>query len=109
MRSRSQLWKNAAKPPPPFGKVGTRLVKYEGDLPYQFRGPVTSTLYVWTRKHPVHAVDKRDLPALAKAAGRGNLSSPQGPLGGEEEPEAEPELEEVGDYDGDHDGGGPDA
>jgi hypothetical protein len=105
--SRTGYWKDkATQPPPTFGEMGTRLVAYTGELPYQHRGAATSTLYVWTARHPRLFVDARDLPALADAAGRDKLRSPQGALpGSEPEPEDEDEVEEATD-DSSDDGAG---
>ena len=56
-----------------FGEKGRALVKYVGELPFEYRGSYTGTNYVWYPRKPKHWVDKRDLPGLAKAAGRDNL------------------------------------
>jgi len=50
-------------------------VTYCGELPYEHRGAITDTLYVWTARKTTEWVDKRDLPALLKAAGADNLES----------------------------------
>jgi len=57
-----------------FGEKGKVGVAYTGDLPYQFRGPVSDCLYVWRDATP-RWVDKRDLPSLVKEAGRDKLES----------------------------------
>ena len=58
-----------------FGEKGRVGVEYVGDLPYEHRGGCTGVNYVWNERRPSVWVDKRDLPALVKAAGRENLSS----------------------------------
>ena len=58
-----------------FGEKGRAGVEYVGDLPYEHRGECTGVNYVWNDRRPSVWVDKRDLPALVKAAGRENLSS----------------------------------
>lgn len=74
----SRLWtRKMTTPPPRFGEKGTRWVSYTDELPYQHRGNVTSTLYVWTSKHPRLLVDLRDLPTLVKDAGRQSLEGLQ--------------------------------
>lgn len=111
--SRTGYWKDkATQPPPRFGEVGKRLVEYAGELPFEHRGAATSTLYVWTARHPRLFVDARDLPALGEAAGRDQLRSPQGPLGleaDEPEPEDGEELTEEVSDDSSDDGAGQDA
>lgn len=48
-------------------------VTFIGELPYQHRGEITDTLYIWNARHPTKWVDRRDLPALLQAAGADNL------------------------------------
>ena len=60
---------------PPFRRKGAESVTYCGELPWEHRGAITPTLYVWTVKKPTRWVDRRDLPALLKAAGADNLDS----------------------------------
>lgn len=106
MRARTGYWKDrATQPPPRFGEAGTRVVEYLGDRPFESRGAATGKLYVFTDRHPRHVVDARDLPGLAKAAGRDQLRSLP-----ESEPEANERVtEEVEDYDGSDDSAGQDA
>jgi hypothetical protein len=93
------LWRRKMTTPPPrFGEKGTRWVSYTDELPFEHRGTVTSTLYVWTSKHPRLSVDLRDLPGLVQEAGRQSLEARD--LGVEQEVEAEPEeTREVDDGD----------
>ena len=78
-----------------FGEQGVKPVRYVGDLPVEYRGRVTGTLYVWNERHPTRGVDKRDLPGLAEDGGRHNFEG----LPPEEKEEIEAEIEaEVGDY-----------
>lgn len=58
---------------PPFKR--DESVTYCGDLPFEHRGAITDTLYIWTARKTAEWVDKRDLPALLKAAGMDNLES----------------------------------
>lgn len=63
------------KQKPPFQQKAAESVTYCGELPYQHRGAITPTLYVWNKKHPARWVDRRDLPGLLKAAGADDLDS----------------------------------
>jgi len=103
----SRFWRNkATQPPPTFGEKGTKWVRYTGALPFEHRGSVTSTLYVWTERRPRLLVDARELPEIVEAAGRDNLE-------GLPEPRPEPKAREVEteeeEHDGDNDADGPDA
>jgi len=63
------------KTQPPFRRRDAESVTYCGELPYQHRGKITPTLYVWTARRPTLRVDRHDLPGLLKAAGADNLDS----------------------------------
>ncbi len=94
----SRLWKSKmTQPPPRFGEKGTRWVSYTDALPFEYRGTVTSTLYVWTSKHPRLSVDLRDLPGLVQEAGRQSLEAEGLSSEREVEPEPEEETKEVED------------
>lgn len=58
---------------PPFRRDLRESVTYCGELPFEHRGAITDTLYIWTVRKPTVWVDKRDLPALLKAAGADDL------------------------------------
>jgi len=101
----SRFWRSkATQPPPTFGEKGAKWVRYTGEMPFEHRGSVTSTLYVWTERHPRLLVDARELPEVAQAAGRDNLEGLPEP-----EPKAREDREQEVDYDGDNDADGPDA
>ena len=56
-----------------FGEQGVLPVRYLGQMPRDFRGAVTGTLYAYSERHPVKMVDKRDLPQMTKETGRKDL------------------------------------
>lgn len=58
---------------PPFRRDLRESVAYCGELPFEHRGAITDTLYIWTVRKLTEWVDRRDLPALLKAAGADNL------------------------------------
>ena len=59
--------------PAAFRKDLREGVTFTGEMPYQHRGGVTDTLYVWNTRHPTRWVDRRDLPGLIKDAGVDDL------------------------------------
>jgi len=63
------------KKPPRFNQKDTESVTFCGELPFQYRGKVTPTLYVWTDRRKTRPVDRRDLPGLIDDAGIDNLDS----------------------------------
>jgi len=111
--TRTGYWRDkATQPPPQFGEKGTRVVVYEGELPFQHRGEATQELYVFTDRHPRLVVDLRDLPGLAKHAGRDELRAVSGELPGKDEEIEQPEekvISEEVDDDISDDSAGPDA
>lgn len=100
MVTRTGYWKDkATQPPPIFGEVGTRVIRFTGERPCQHRGKVTQELYVFTDEHPQLHVDLRDLPALAQHIGREQLQAVSGQLPALEQDEEleEEKLEEADD------------
>ena len=81
-----------------FGEKGTRLVFFQGEVPFQHVGVATGTSYTFTVRRPRHYIDLRDLPGLVKATGRDNLIGLDGPV-----------AEEVQDDSRDNDTGRGDA
>lgn len=60
---------------PRFGEKGQVGVEFIGALPFEHRGACSGVNYVWNQRRNNVWVDKRDLPELAKAAGRENLKA----------------------------------
>ena len=56
-----------------WGEKGVKGIKYTGKMPRDFRGCYTKKFYVYNERRPLLGVDVRDLPDLAKAAGKENL------------------------------------
>jgi hypothetical protein len=62
------------KEKPPFRKDISEVVEYGGELPYEYRGEITGTLYVWNSRKPLSVrVDRRDLPGLMSDTGIDSL------------------------------------
>ena len=56
-----------------WGAKGVKGVKYTGPMPRDFRGCYTKKFYVYNERRLMLGVDVRDLPGLAKDAGKENL------------------------------------
>lgn len=60
--------------PPAFRDDLREGLTFIGEMPYQYRGKITDTLYVWNERKPSKWVDRRDIPGLIKAAGVDSLA-----------------------------------
>ena len=81
--------KKAKDTRPAFGAGGLREVEYLGELPGVFGPFVTGKVYRFREGKNPRAVDLRDLPGLAKEAGRDRLRGAE-----DEKPKRQRRVEE---------------